>query len=151
MHHPFKSYGPHGGFFTIKQHVFPLTDLRPNLWIPLPVVGSVYPLTRAVFGTAQDLKHPFYQNMIHAIDNILKEYKNVIHLSGHEHTMQYIVDSTRHYIISGSGSKNNRVSKGRNTEYATSNNGFAVLEITKDMKSYVKFYEVETDTLREAF
>lgn len=151
MHHPFKSYGPHGGFFTIKQHIFPLTDLRPNLWIPLPVVGSVYPLTRAVFGTAQDLKHPFYQNMIHGIDNILKEYKNVIHLAGHEHTMQYIVDSTRHYIISGSGSKNNRVSKGRNTKYATSNNGFAVLEITKDMKSYVKFYEVEPDSLREAY
>ena len=37
-HHPMKSYGVHGGYFTLKQHLFPLTDIKPSLYIPLPVV-----------------------------------------------------------------------------------------------------------------
>lgn len=47
-HHPFKSYGIHGGCFTLKQHIFPLTELKPDLYIPLPVIGSVYPIARGV-------------------------------------------------------------------------------------------------------
>ena len=35
-HHTLKSYGIHGGYFTLKQHIFPFTDLNPNLWIPFP-------------------------------------------------------------------------------------------------------------------
>jgi hypothetical protein len=46
-HHPMKSYGIHGGYFTLKQHIFPFTDLKPNLYIPLPVIGSIYPIARA--------------------------------------------------------------------------------------------------------
>ena len=151
MHHPFKSYGPHGGYFTLKQHIFPFTDINPKYYLPLPVLGSIYPLTRAVFGTAQDLKHPWYQHMITSIDNVIKEDKNIIHLSGHEHALQYIVDSGRHYIVSGSGSKTNRVSKGRHTEFSTPTTGFATLEITKDKNVYTKFFEVEGDSVREAF
>jgi hypothetical protein len=54
-HHPFRSYGPHGGYFTFKQHIFPFTDAIPKLYLPLPVIGSSYPLTRAVFVAALDL------------------------------------------------------------------------------------------------
>lgn len=154
MHHPFKSYGPHGGYYTLKQHVFPLTDLRPNLYIPLPLVGSAYPLTRAIFGTIQDIKHPVYQHMVNSITNVLKGYKNVVHVSGHEHTLQYIVDSSRSYIVSGSGSQEpNRVSTSKkNTKYAASLNGYAVLEITKSKNVYVKFYTLESnDNVKESF
>src|SRR6476661_6276846 len=42
-HHPFISYGRHGGYYNLKQHIFPLTDINPKLWIPLPVIGSLYP------------------------------------------------------------------------------------------------------------
>ncbi|HTI89347.1 MAG TPA: metallophosphoesterase, partial [Puia sp.] len=50
MHHPLYTHGEHGGYYTIKQHIFPLTDLNPGLWIPLPLIGSIYPITRGVFG-----------------------------------------------------------------------------------------------------
>ncbi len=30
-HHPFKTYGQHGGYYTLKQHLFPFTDLNKNL------------------------------------------------------------------------------------------------------------------------
>ena len=150
-HHPFRSNGPHGGYFTLKQHIFPFTDVRPNLYIPLPLIGSAYPLTRAVFGTIQDLKHPLYQHMINSIDDVVKNYNNVIHVSGHEHNLQYIVDSSQHYIVSGSGSDINRVSKAKNTKYAAQKEGYAVLEVSKNKTVDVKFYEVTGDSVKQAY
>lgn len=151
MHHPFKSYGPHGGYFTLKQHIFPFTDAIPNLYIPLPVIGSIYPLTRAVFGTAQDLKHPFYQEMIKDFTAVIKTHPNVIMASGHEHTLQLIKDSSYNYIVSGSGSKSNRVSKGKNSDYASSKNGFATLEISKNKNVRASFYVLDGDSVKQDF
>ena len=143
FHHPLRSYGPHGGYFTLKQHIFPLTDLRPNLLIPLPIVGSAYPLTRAIFGTAQDLKHPLYQKMIHDVEEVTKGHPNLIYMSGHEHTLQLIKDSGYYYVVSGSGSKTNRVSKAKNSLFASEQTGFAVLNISKNKNVDIKFYGVK--------
>jgi Calcineurin-like phosphoesterase len=145
-HHPFRTYGPHGGYFNLKQHIFPFTDAIPNLYFPLPVIGSAYPLTRAVFGTAQDLKHPLYQEMIRAIEPIVKSHPNVIYIAGHEHTLQLIKDSGYHYIVSGSGSKSNRVSKTKKTLFASSQTGFATLQISKNKNVRATFYGVTPDT-----
>ncbi|NBC05791.1 MAG: hypothetical protein GVY26_01200 [Bacteroidetes bacterium] len=43
LHHPPQTNGPHGGQFTLKQHLFPLTDLQPQLYLPLPpqIPGTV--------------------------------------------------------------------------------------------------------------
>ncbi|RYF87110.1 MAG: metallophosphoesterase, partial [Chitinophagaceae bacterium] len=138
-HHPFRTYGPHGGYFTLKQHIFPFTDIRPNLYFPLPILGSAYPLTRAVFGTIQDLKHPLYQDMVHQIEAVVKTHPNVIYMAGHEHTLQLIQDSGYNYIVSGSGCKSNRVSQPKNSLFASPEKGFATLEITKSKKVYINF------------
>jgi len=53
MHHPIHTEGHHGGYFSIKEHLFPLTELNSKLWLPLPVLGSVYPTYRRV---KKDLK-----------------------------------------------------------------------------------------------
>ena len=150
-HHPMRSYGQHGGYFTLKQHVFPFTDINPKFLIPLPLLGSAYPLTRAVFGTAQDLKHPAYQAMINSFENVVKGHPNVIFVSGHEHTLQLIQDSSYNYIVSGSGSKTSRVSKSRNTLYASSDNGFATLRVSKNKTVTATFYNVYGDSLKEAY
>ncbi len=150
-HHPFRSYGPHGGYYTLKQHIFPFTDLKPNLYIPLPVLGSVYPLTRAVFGTSQDLQHPFYQSMVHDIEAVIKGNPNVIYLAGHEHGLQLIKDSGYNYIVSGGGCKMNRVSKSKNTKYAVETTGFATLQVSKNKNVTVNFYEVEGDSVKMAY
>ncbi len=151
MHHPMRSYGQHGGYFTLKQHIFPFTDAVSKLYIPLPLIGSAYPLTRAVFGTAQDLKHPLYQEMIHAFEKAVKPYPNVIFVSGHEHTLQMIKDSTRNYIVSGSGSKSSRVSKSRNTLYASSSEGFVTLQVSTNKNVRASFFEVDGDSVTNAF
>lgn len=150
-HHPFKSYGIHGGYFTLKQHIFPLTDLKPNLYIPLPIIGSIYPITRSVFGTPQDLHHPAYANMIRDLSKELKQHSNVIFIAGHEHNLQLIKDSSYYYIISGAGTNKSRVSKGKNELFNAQENGFATLEISKNKNVRAEFYIVRGDSVRKAY
>src|SRR5690606_23908464 len=53
-HHPLITYGEHGGVFTVKDHLFPLTAAHDNLYIPMPVIGSICPLFRKFLGDIQD-------------------------------------------------------------------------------------------------
>lgn len=151
-HHPFKSYGAHGGYFTLTQHLFPFTDLFPSAYIPLPVLGSVYPLVRSVFGTPQDLKHPVYADMIEMITSKIKNAApNVVFVSGHEHNLQYIKDEDYHYIVSGGGCKTQRViSSSRKGQFTSPNHGFSVLEVSTNKNVTVTFYTV-TDSVRKEY
>lgn len=150
-HHTLKSHGIHGGYFTIKQHLFPFTDLKPNLYIPLPVIGSIYPISRSVFGSPEDLKYPAYTNMINRVEKIIKGNPNVIMAAGHEHNLQLIKDSSHYFIVSGAGSKKTRVSKGRNLLYGAQEYGFSVLNISKNKNVHIDFYNVNEDSVREAY
>ena len=149
-HHPFKSNSVHGGNFQLKQHIFPFTDINPKLWIPLPIIGSIYPIARSVFGTPQDLSHPNYQNMINQVTDAVKSHPHVVFVAGHDHGLQLIRDSSYNYIVSGGGSKTNRVSKGKNSLYAASERGFAVMEVSTNKNVTVSFYTV-TDSVRNSF
>lgn len=150
-HHPFKSYGIHGGYYTWKQYIFPFTDLKPNLYIPLPGIGAIYPITRSVFGTIQDLHHPLYQNMVRDLENVLQQHRNVIFIAGHEHNLQFIKDSSYYYIISGSGTNKTRVSKSKKELFAAAENGFAALEISKNDNVRAQFYTVFGDSVNKAY
>lgn len=146
-HHPLRSYGPHGGYYTLKQHIFPLTDLRPGLYIPLPVLGSIYPLARGVFGNREDIPHPEYQQMIKGIEEALRPHGPAVFLSGHDHTLQLIQDGQNYYVVSGSGAKNNRVKKGKKSLFASSRNGFTALELLQDGTLRIQYYQ--TDNLQQ--
>lgn len=150
-HHPFKSYGIHGGYYTLKQHIFPFTDAKRNWYIPLPLIGSIYPITRSVFGTIQDLPHPLYQNMIRELENVLQQHNNVIFVAGHEHNLQFIKDSNYYYIVSGSGTNKTRVSKSKKELFAAAENGFATLEISKNDNVRARFYTVFGDSVNKAY
>jgi Omp85 superfamily domain/Calcineurin-like phosphoesterase len=149
MHHPFYTHGKHGGYFTLKQHIFPLTEANSGLYVPLPVLGSLYPITRGVFGNIQDTRHPQYKNMIKRIEEVLKNHPNVIHVAGHEHSLQLLKHDSITYIVSGAGSKSEQVKKGKNTVFAKQSIGYAVLEITASGKVAVKFYEAAATGLEE--
>jgi hypothetical protein len=149
-HHPFKTNSVHGGYFTLKQHLFPFTDIRKNLYLPLPVLGSIYPIARSVFGTPQDLKHPTYTNMVNQITNAVKSHPNIVFVAGHDHGLQLIQDSSYNYIVSGGGCKINRVSMGGKSRYAASMTGFAVMEVSVNKNVNVSFYTVE-DSLKNTF
>ena len=149
-HHPFRTYGVHGGYFTWKQHIFPLTELNKDYYLPLPIVGSIYPISRGIFGSPQDLPHPEYTNMVNVFEKVLRTHPNVIYVAGHEHALQLIRDSAL-YVVSGSASKTNRVSKNKKrTLYASPETGFAVLEISKNKNVRVSFTTV-TDSIRKEY
>jgi Calcineurin-like phosphoesterase len=142
-HHPFKSNGPHGGYYNWKQHFFPFTDLNRKLYIPLPVIGSIYPITRSVFGSHQDISHPKYANMINKIMSAVKIHPNVIMVAGHEHNLQYIKDSNYNYIVSGSGCKENRVSQRKKAEFGKEALGFATLEVSNTKSVNLSFFSLD--------
>lgn len=152
-HHPFKSNGMHGGYFTFKQHLFPLTDLKKNLYIPLPVLGSIYPIARGVFGTPQDINHPVYTDMINKISEVVKRSSpNVIFVSGHDHNLQLIEGGGYNYIVSGGGCKQNRTSQNTNSRFNSTTEGFAVMDVYASKNVNVTYYEVkDTIKISEAF
>lgn len=141
-HHPFKSTGVHSGYYGIKQHIFPFTDLNRFAYIPLPVIGSIYPIARGVFGSPQDMAYPAYANMISEVEDVLKTHAHVIHISGHEHNLQFMQDSSYNYIISGAGCKMARVGHNKKTKFSARQLGFAVMEVSKNKNVNLKFYEV---------
>lgn len=117
-HHPVITYGEHGGVFSLKDHIFPLTDVNKKLYIPLPVIGSVYPLYRQIFGNIQDIPHPEYRKLKEQVMALLEQYPGVIYASGHDHSMQYIEKDNVHYIISGGGSKSGTAKRKKYSHYA---------------------------------
>jgi hypothetical protein len=151
FHHPFKSNGIHGGYYTLKQHIFPFTDINKKLYIPLPLIGSLYPISRGIFGDIQDLKHPIYQDMVKRVETVVKQHHYTVFLHGHEHNLQYFADSNFNVIISGSGCKRSRVQKGRSSEYVTSTLGFALIEVSKNKNVDLSFYTVAADSFGRAF
>ncbi|MCA0397152.1 MAG: BamA/TamA family outer membrane protein [Bacteroidetes bacterium] len=126
-HHPFYSDGIHGGYFTWQQHVFPLTEFGPY-WIPLPGIGSLYPLVRGGFGNIQDLKHPLYKAFTKGVDDILKSHPYCIRLAGHEHGLQYLVKDSQQYVISGAGAKKTRLRKGPWSQFNAVETGYVTIE-----------------------
>ncbi|MDQ6763039.1 MAG: metallophosphoesterase, partial [Bacteroidota bacterium] len=149
-HHTLRSYGIHGGYFPAKLLLFPLIDINPKLWIPIPI-GFIYILARGTFGTPEDLRYPAYKNMINALDSHVKGYPNVIFVAGHEHTLQLIKDSSYYYVVSGAGSKHTRLNHGKKLLYGANSLGFATLEISKNKNVRSDFYTVYKDSTGHPF
>lgn len=147
MHHPMYTYGVHGGAYTWRQHIFPFADAIKGLYIPLPLLGSVYPLARGLFGNLQDTYHPLYRTMINEIEEVLKDHPNPITVAGHEHSLQLIIKDSIPHIVSGSAAKLTRLRKGKNSLFSILDYGFAVLEISKSGKVETKFYNLQTKDL----
>lgn len=144
-HHPVITYGDHGGVFTWKDHLLPLTDIRPHLYIPLPVLGSLYPLYRGVFGHPQDVKHPVYNEYSKLVQRMLSRYPGTVYVAGHEHALQHIVKDSVYYIVSGSGSKTTYVRKKEYARFAEGLTGFVKLHVAADGAASVEFWQADKD------
>ena len=134
-HHPLYSYGPHGGKYKfLKANLFPLTEAKSmkNLYIPLPGLGSIYWINRAVIGNIQDIPNPKYKIIRNVLLDILKKADNVVWANGHEHSLQYINRSNTHFVVSGSGSKTSHVVEGKGSQFFEEKRGFAELNYQDD-------------------
>jgi hypothetical protein len=131
-HHPLKTYGPHGGYFGWKDHIFPLRNLNEVLWIPLPIIGSLYPLVRGSGVSSQDLTSDEYQKLKDDLESILEQHSGVVFASGHEHALQILQGVNDNvYVVSGSGiwgHVEESLTEGDDTIFAGKHEGFIILD-----------------------
>ena len=145
-HHPLRTYGVHGGStYTLRHHLFPLSEAVKGLYIPLPVIGSAYPIARGLFGNIQDVNHPLYRGMARMMEEMIRVHPNPIVVAGHDHSLQLLLHDSLHQIVSGSGAEISRVSqKKRNKDliFSKVSYGIAVIEVTKSGKVSTRFFDV---------
>lgn len=142
-HHPLITYGEHGGIFTWKAHIFPLEEITKYLYVPLPVIGSFYPLYRRWFGHLQDTAHPVYREFGEALRRIMAQYPGSVYVAGHEHALQYIVKDSTHFIVSGSAAKTEFVKKKDHAVYAKDLRGFVEVLLRANGALSVNFFHVD--------
>lgn len=151
-HHPFQTYGVHGGKFSAKDHLFPLTNLNKNLFLPLPIIGSLYPILRStVFLQSEDLHHPSYQLMKQDMLHAVEDFPNLILLAGHEHGLQLIHDKDFLQVVSGSGSQTSPIKKTKNSIYAAGLPGFVIIDELADKSQQIRFYTFHKNRFEERF
>jgi hypothetical protein len=143
-HHPLKSSGVHAGFSDWKMHVFPFTAWNPDAYIPLPFLGSISPVLRALRSPlVQDMTNPIYKSMIASVGGALDYAAKagaapLLYAAGHDHHLEVMKsDDARYHLISGYGSATygTVVTHGENTLFAHSGPqqpGFMQLDFLAD-------------------
>ena len=137
-HHPLQSHGTHSGFYDWQDHIFPLTREIRWLWLPLPVVGSLYPLSRThIVKSDQDFVGENYRHMLESFRSILEKHRPLAYFAGHDHNLQVLEGELVGYmLVSGAGSipKIMPVGDGEDTLFAHAHTGFMVLDIYENGK-----------------
>lgn len=154
-HHPMVTHGPHGGYFTTRQHIFPLRDKFRWGWIPLPVLGSLYPLARRLGISDQDVYHRRYRDMIAAFAAAFRNAPPLAYASGHEHSLQLLEGIGATYqIVSGTGNYGHvtPVARRAGTLFAASESGYVRLHMQRDGRVRLGMIFVDSSgDYREAF
>jgi hypothetical protein len=141
MHHPLFSNGKHGGYFTLLDYIFPLTLVKPNAYIPLPVIGSIYPLMRQYGLSRQDISNKKYQDLRNKLLTLFEDKPNIVFASGHEHALMLTKFRGQNYVTSGAGSKNSALFKGNDALFGHGTKGFARLNYYKNGQCWIEFWE----------
>jgi hypothetical protein len=130
LHHPLYSNGPHGGSFSVKDHMK-----------PLPVLGTFKNMLRSHAGIQTDNFHQQYQDFVRQIETIADDFKNnIVFVSGHEHNLQYIENNGFKQIVSGAGSKQSPALIGYGAEFTYGNYGYSKLNFYEDGSAIVEYY-----------
>ncbi len=108
-HHPMRSGGIHGGSFTLMDHIFPLRNFKRWLWVPLPLIGSIYPFARQMGISNQDVNGKKYREMREAFERAFGRYPPLVIASGHDHDLEVIrggrprITNAEYQLVSGAG------------------------------------------------
>ncbi len=136
-HHPLDTYGTHGGFFDWKDHIFPLRQIKSWMWLPLPIVGSLYPLLRwNVAKHPEELNGPEYKSMINQFEEAFQIKRPLLYAGGHDHSLQVFEggEAVGYNLVSGAGidSKLSTVGHRDSTLFAHLHSGFMSVDFKKD-------------------
>ncbi len=148
MHHPLYTNGAHGGRFTAKQHIFPLTELPgcDKLYIPLPGIGTISTFLRMAVGSRQDNSHPnaiALKKQMEAQANKNGEY---IFVGSHDNSLQYFKTNGQHHIVSGAGSRTSPVGNGRGMQFGYGKEqGFSILKFYPEGEVFLEIWTANPD------
>ncbi|NMH27593.1 metallophosphoesterase [Flavobacterium silvaticum] len=141
MHHPLFTYGPHGGYFSPKKHLYPL---RYN--VPLPGIATIMNLMRKTSGVSpEDLQNKKYNAFIKRFKISIQGHENIIVVSGHEHNLQYIEKDGIKQVVSGSGSKSEPARVTGPKDFSSGSNGFAVLKVLKNGAAGISYFSPDSN------
>ena len=154
MHHPLFSNGEHGGGFTWKQHLFPLTMWNKDAYLPLPGLGTLAVLARQLGASRQDVSGHGYARMRQEILEIAnKQPRNtsLIIAGAHDHSLQYFEDGNERikYIVSGSAGRADYARAGRQARFVQARKGFAKLYFYKNQETWLEMVAVNNDGTSE--
>jgi len=153
-HHPLATAGEHGGHFPVTTHIFPLRAFKKWLWVPLPVLGSIYPIARANGITSQDLSGSANERMRAAFGRALAGHPPLLYAAGHDHTLQVFEGPfARYTVVSGAGIENHEgaVGWGKGAVFASDSPGFMRLDVDRSGRVRLSVTEVQSHGAREAF
>jgi hypothetical protein len=108
-HHPMQSGGTHGGHFTLNDHLFPLRNWKSWMWLPLPIIGSLYPVSRQMGISNQDVSGEKYRLLRSAFERAFYRNPPLVIASGHDHDLQVIrggrsgITWAGYQLVSGAG------------------------------------------------
>ena len=153
-HHPLESYGSHGGFYDWKAHLFPLRFWKKWLWIPVPIVGSVYSYGRwHLYRSDQDLNGARNKNMVVQLNRAFAMRKLppqgprvLIYASGHEHSLQVLKGAVTDYLLVSGAAASQKVTEvmsGDSTLFAHQHTGFMAIDFLDDGKVLLRVVEPE--------
>lgn len=153
-HHPLASAGEHGGHLSVATHIFPLRAVKRWLWIPLPILGSIYPFARAHGISSQDLSGGTNKRMRAAFGRALQAHPPLLFAAGHDHNQQVIQGPfARYSVVSGAGIVEHEVAVGwaKGALFASSEPGFMRLDVDRSGRIRLSVTVVQRDGAREAF
>jgi hypothetical protein len=106
-HHPLKTYGPHGGYFGLKDQFFPLTNKVSWLYIPIPFL---YPIVRNSGVSSGDMSSSRNNAMREAFAAVFSEFPGepLVWGAGHDHSLQVFRGgeyNVGYILVSGAGSQ----------------------------------------------
>lgn len=145
MHHSLFSEGRHGGFYAPLDHLFPFRQLKPNLWIPLPGLGSLPPFYRFTVGTLQDIAHPKFKEYKKGVLTAARQAGNFVFLSAHEQVMHYLERSDQQFLIAGSGSAAQATRMGKGGLFASGTVGFGLIKYYPSGSAWVEFWGLSSE------
>lgn len=154
-HHPPVSAGPHAGQFGLLDHLFPLRALKPWAWLPLPVLGSVYPVSRKLGVSPQDQSSRLNKEMMSALRTAIEPGKPLLFAAGHEHQLA-VFDGTeiktpigaRYVVVSGAGMEDHQRGKLGNVDgvmFAAKTPGFVRLRFLSDGRVHLEIVAPDSD------
>ncbi|MCL5245556.1 metallophosphoesterase [Cellulophaga sp. 20_2_10] len=139
MHHPMFSYGSHGGQYSFKKHFYP----KPGVG-PVPILGTFLNILRKTAGpSSEDLQGKRYRELRNRVVTLAQYSNKVIFVSGHEHSLQYIVEENTPQIVSGAGAKSGETRLINGSKFSTGEKGYATLEVYKDGSSRVRYFGLD--------